>query len=43
MITGTNVFYVSNFNVIGGTETYIYELTRKYKDLDITVIYKTGH
>ena len=43
MITGTNIFYISNFNVIGGTEQYIYELTRKYKDLDITVIYKTGH
>ena len=39
----TNVFYISNFNVIGGTETYIYELTRKYKDIDITVVYKTGH
>ena len=43
MITGTNIFYISNFNVIGGTEQYIYELTRKYKDLDSTVIYKTGH
>lgn len=43
MITATNVFYISNFNVIGGTETFIYELTRKYKDIDITVIYKTGH
>ena len=43
IIEGTNVFYISNFNVIGGTETYIYELTRKYKDIDITVIYKTGH
>lgn len=42
MITGTNIFYISNFNVIGGTETFIFELTRKYKDLDITVIYKTG-
>ncbi len=43
MITGTNIFYISNFNVIGGTEQFIYELTRKYKDLDITVLYKTGH
>ena len=43
MITGTNLFYISDLNVIGGTETYIYELTRKYKDLDITVLYKTGH
>lgn len=43
MIIGTNIFYISNFNVIGGTEQFIYELTRKYKDLDITVLYKTGH
>lgn len=43
MITGTNIFYISNFNVIGGTEQFIYELTRKYKDIDITVLYKTGH
>lgn len=42
-IEASNIFYISNFNVIGGTETFIYELTRKYKDLDILVIYKTGH
>ena len=35
----TNVFYVPHFNVIGGIETYIYELVKKYKDLDITVVY----
>lgn len=43
MIESANVFYISNFNVIGGTEQFIYELTRKYKDLDITVVYKTGN
>lgn len=42
MIEGKNIFYVSNFNTIGGVETFIYELARKYKDYDITVIYKTG-
>lgn len=42
MIKSNNIFYVSNFNVIGGVETYIYELARKYKDYDITVVYKTG-
>lgn len=41
-IESANIFYVSNFNVIGGTETFIYELARKYSDYDITVIYKTG-
>ena len=43
MIESKNIFYVSNFNVIGGVETYIFELVRKYKDYDITVIYKTGN
>ncbi len=43
MIEATNLFYVSNFNVIGGVETFIYELVKKYHDIDITVIYKTGH
>ena len=42
-LKASNIFYVSNFNVIGGVETYIYELARKYKDYDITVVYKTGH
>lgn len=42
-IKATNIFYVSNFNVIGGVETFIYELTRKYKEYDIAVVYKTGH
>lgn len=42
MIKSKNVFYVSNFNVIGGVETYIFELARKYNDYDITVIYRTG-
>lgn len=34
-----NVFYVPHFNIIGGIETYIYELVKKYKDIDITVVY----
>ena len=42
MIESKNIFYISNFNTIGGVETFIYELARKYKDYDITVIYKTG-
>ena len=43
MIYGTNVFYIQHLNIIGGTEQFIYEVTRKYKDIDITVVYKTGH
>lgn len=35
----TNVFYVPHFNIIGGIETYCYELAKKYKDKDITFVY----
>lgn len=42
MIESKNIFYVSNFNTIGGVETYIFELARKYSDYDITVIYNSG-
>ena len=38
----TNVFYISHFNVIGGIETYIYELAKKYHKYDITVVYSSG-
>lgn len=37
-----NVFYVAHFNIIGGIETYIYELVKKYKDKDITVVYSNS-
>ena len=35
----SNVFYVSHFNVIGGIETFIYELVKKYSKEDITIVY----
>ena len=34
-----NVFYVPRFNIIGGIETYCYELAKKYNDLDLTFVY----
>ena len=34
-----NVFYIPHFNIIGGIETYCYELAKKYKDKDITFVY----
>lgn len=34
-----NIFYIPHFNVIGGVETYAYEMAKKYKDYDITFIY----
>jgi glycosyltransferase involved in cell wall biosynthesis len=43
MIEAVNLFYISNFNVIGGTEQFIYQLAKKYHDIDITIVYKTGH
>ena len=42
MIESNNIFYISNFNTIGGVETYIYELARKYHSYDIIVVYKNG-
>jgi len=42
-INSKNVFYISNFNVIGGVETFIYELAKKYNEYDITVVYNTGN
>ena len=38
-----NVLYFPNFNVVGGIETYCYEMGLKYgKTYDITVIYQNG-
>ena len=35
-----NLFYFSYINSIGGIETFFYTLSRKYKDHDITIVYK---
>ena len=43
MIEHSNIFYVNDFNVIGGVEQYIYEIAKKYHHLDIGVVYKTAH
>ena len=38
-----NVFYFQHINVIGGIETFFYEIARKYcKSYDITIFHKTG-
>ena len=38
-----NVIVVPHINVIGGVETFAYELVKKYgKDYDITVMYMDG-
>lgn len=37
-----DIFYQHNVLRIGGVETFIYELARKYKDRDLTVYYSYG-
>lgn len=41
MIKHDNVIYARNINAIGGVETYVYELAKKYQDYDIAVVCKT--
>ena len=41
MIKHDNIIYARNINVIGGVETYVYELAKKYQDYDIAVVCKT--
>lgn len=40
MIEHSNIIYMPNISALGGIETYVYELVRKYKDLDICVVTK---
>ena len=42
MIEHANIFYMPNFNIIGGTEQFIYEIAKKYHNIDIAVIYVNG-
>lgn len=43
MICHDNIFYVADINIIGGVETFLWELVKKYKKYDIAVVYKTGY
>ena len=43
MIEHDNIFYVADLNVIGGVETFLWEMVKKYHNYDIAVVYKTGH
>ena len=40
MIEHANIVYMPNISALGGIETYVYELVKKYKDLDIAVVCK---
>ena len=43
VIEHANIFYIPHINVIGGTEQFVYEVSKKYHKFDIAVIYKTGN
>lgn len=38
-MTYSNIFYFKKLNKIGGTEQFLYEIAKKYKDYDITIFY----
>lgn len=42
MVEYGNVFFVNTILEIGGIETYLYEIAKKYHEYDITVMYKNG-
>lgn len=41
-MTYSNIFYFFRLAPIGGTEQFLYEIAKKYKDYDITIVYDTG-
>lgn len=40
MIEHTNIIYMPSISALGGIETYVYELAKKYGDYDIAVVSK---
>ena len=40
MIEHANIIYMPNISALGGIETYVYELVKKYGDYDIAVVSK---
>lgn len=40
IIKHDNIFYIRDIHEIGGVETYVYELAKKYQDYDIAVVTK---
>ena len=38
-----NIFYFNTIATIGGIETFLYQLSKKYAKNDITIYYKTGN
>lgn len=42
MLELEDIFYFYNINSIGGVETFLYQLAKRFEDRDITVIFNTG-
>lgn len=40
MIEHANIIFMPTISALGGIETYVYEMVKKYKDLDIAVVSK---
>lgn len=40
MIETTNLYYFSVISEIGGIETFFYQLAKRFKDIDFTIVYK---
>src|SRR5574344_292260 len=36
------IFYINHINIIGGIETFFYQLAKQFEDRDITIVCKTG-
>ena len=42
MIEHDNIFYIRDISPLGGVETFVWEMVKKYQDYDIAVVYKTA-
>lgn len=42
MIEHANIIYLPDFNIIGGTEQFVFEVAKKYSDYDIAVVTRGG-
>ena len=42
MIEHSNIFYIRDISPLGGVETFVWEMVKKYQNYDIAVVYKTA-
>lgn len=42
MIEHDNILYIRDISPLGGVETFVWEMVKKYQDYDIAVVYKTA-